>query len=121
SLIRWDPVGHAETELNQRVEVGLPPSVHIAAVDGAAPAVTALLDEAQLPEGADLLGPVDLPPGARRPAATPAGVPVVRMLVRVPREQGLELAASLRRGVGVLSARQTHEPVRVQIDPLQIG
>ena len=43
------------------------------------------------------------------------------MLVRVRREQGLELAAALRRGVGVLSARQTREPVRVQIDPLQIG
>jgi primosomal protein N' (replication factor Y) (superfamily II helicase) len=43
------------------------------------------------------------------------------MLVRVPREQGLALAASLRRGVGVLSARQTHDPVRVQMDPLHIG
>jgi len=27
----------------------------------------------------------------------------------------------LRRGVAVTSARQTDEPVRVQIDPLQIG
>ncbi len=121
SLIRWDPVGHAEAELAARTEVGLPPSVHIAAVDGSAEAVAALLDEARLPDPADLLGPVDLPPGARRPAGTPAGVPVTRMLVRVPREQGLALAASLRRGVGVLSARQTREPVRVQIDPLQIG
>jgi primosomal protein N' (replication factor Y) (superfamily II helicase) len=121
SLIRWDPVGHAEAELTARAEVGLPPSVHIAAVDGAAEAVAALLDEARLPDGADLLGPVDLPPGVRRPAGTPAGVPVTRMLVRVHREQGLALAASLRRGVGVLSARQTHEPVRVQIDPLHIG
>jgi primosomal protein N' (replication factor Y) len=43
------------------------------------------------------------------------------MLVRVPRQQGLALAAALRRGVGVLSARQTHEPARVQIDPLHIG
>jgi len=121
SLIRWDPVGHAEAELAARTEVGLPPSVHIAAIDGAAEAVTALLDEARLPDEADLLGPVDLPPGVRRPAGTPADVPVTRMLVRVPREQGLELASSLRRGVGVLSARQTHEPVRVQIDPLHIG
>jgi primosomal protein N' (replication factor Y) (superfamily II helicase) len=121
SLIRWDPVGHAEAELTARAEVGLPPSVHMAAIDGAAEAVAALLDEAQLPDGADLLGPVDLPPGVRRPAGTPAGVPVTRMLVRVHRERGLELAASLRRGVGVLSARQTHEPVRVQIDPLHIG
>ncbi len=121
SLIRWDPVGHAEAELAARTEVGLPPSVHIAALDGPAGAVAALLDEARLPDGADLLGPVDLPPGVRRPAGTPADVPVTRMLVRVRREQGLALAAALRRGVSVLSARQTHQPVRVQIDPLHIG
>jgi primosomal protein N' (replication factor Y) len=121
SLIRWDPVGHAEADLSARAEVGLPPCVHMAAIDGSAEAVAALLDAADLPDGAERLGPVDLPPGARRPAGTPAGVPVIRMLVRVPREQGLALAASLRRGVGVLSARQTHEPVRVQIDPLHIG
>ncbi|WP_231633857.1 MULTISPECIES: primosomal protein N' [unclassified Mycobacterium] len=121
SLIRWDPVGHADSDLAARTEVGLPPSVHIAALDGAAEAVAALLDEAGLPDGADVLGPVDLPAGVRRPAGTPPGVPVTRMLVRARREQGLALAASLRRGVSVLSARQAHEPVRVQIDPLHIG
>nr|WP_197505715.1 MULTISPECIES: primosomal protein N' [unclassified Mycobacterium] len=121
SLIRWDPVGHADADLAARAEVGLPPSVHMAALDGAADAVAALLDEAGLPDGADVLGPVDLPAGVRRPAGTPAGVPVTRMLVRARREQGLALAAALRRGVSVLSARQTHEPVRVQIDPLHIG
>lgn len=121
ALIRWDPVGHAEAELTARGEVGLPPAVHMAALDGSAGAVAALLDEAPLPARAELLGPVDLPPGVRRPPGTPTGVPVTRMLVRVPREQGLELATSLRRGVGVVSARQATEPVRVQIDPLQIG
>jgi primosomal protein N' (replication factor Y) len=121
SLIRWDPVGQAEAELTERAEVGLPPCVHMAALDGAAAAVGALLDEARLPDGADVLGPVDLPAGVRRPAGTPAGAAVVRMLVRVRREQGLALAAALRRGVSVLSARQTHEPVRVQLDPLHIG
>ncbi|OBI70066.1 primosomal protein N' [Mycobacterium sp. E796] len=125
SLIRWDPVGHAEAELMARAEVGLPPSVHIAAVDGTAGAVAALLQQARLPDRedfrADLLGPVDLPSGVRRPAGTPAGAPVTRMLVRVQRAQGLALAAALRSAVGVLSARQDHEPVRVQIDPLHIG
>jgi primosomal protein N' (replication factor Y) len=125
SLIRWDPVGHAEAELTARTEVGLPPSVHMAALDGTSGGVAALLDEARLPDHetihADLLGPVELPSGVRRPAGIPTGVPVTRMLVRVRREQGLALAASLRRGVGVLSARQAHEPVRVQIDPLHIG
>ncbi|BBX95976.1 putative primosomal protein N' [Mycobacterium lacus] len=121
SLIRWDPAGHAEADLVARTEVGLPPSVHVATLDGPAGNVTALLEEARLPDGAELLGPVDLPPGVRRPAGTPADTRVTRMLVRVRREQGLQLAASLRRGIGVLSARQAHQPVRVQVDPLHIG
>ncbi|MGH3598259.1 MAG: primosome assembly protein PriA, partial [Mycobacterium sp.] len=102
-------------------DVGLPPSVHIAALDGSADAVAAALGQAELPDGAELLGPVDLPPGARRPAGLARDTPVTRMLVRVPREQGMALAAALRRAVVVLSARQDHEPVRVQIDPLHIG
>jgi primosomal protein N' (replication factor Y) len=121
ALIRWDPVGHAEAELDARTEVGLPPAVHIAAVDGAPDAVGALLAAADLPGAADVLGPVDLPLGARRPAGMTADVPVSRMLVRVPRNAGLELAAALRRATTVQSARHDHEPVRVQIDPLHIG
>lgn len=121
SLIRWDPVGHAEAEWAARAELGLPPCVHMAAVDGTPAAVRELLEEAQLPPEADLLGPVDLPAGVRRPAGIAADAPVTRMLVRVPRPQGLALAAALRRGIGVVSARQTGEPARVQIDPLHIG
>jgi primosomal protein N' (replication factor Y) (superfamily II helicase) len=121
SLIRWDPVGHADAELTARAEVALPPCVHMAALDGTGAAVAALLEEIGLPDTAELLGPVPLPPGARRPPGMAADEPVSRMLVRVDREQGLALAAELRRGIAVLSARQTHDPVRVQIDPLQIG
>ncbi|MFV0495492.1 primosomal protein N' [Mycobacterium sp.] len=125
SLIRWDPVGHAEAELAARTAVGLPPSVHLAALDGTPRAVSALLAEARLDDhellDAELLGPVELPVGARRPPGIPGDVAVTRMLVRVPREQGAVLAASLRGAVGVLSARQSGDPVRVQIDPLNIG
>jgi primosomal protein N' (replication factor Y) (superfamily II helicase) len=121
ALIRWDPVAHAESELDSRTEVGLPPAVHLAAVDGAAAAVAALLEAAQLPEHADVLGPVELPAGARRPSANSGDEAVSRMLVRVPRNRGLELAAALRRATGVLSARRDQQPVRVQIDPLHIG
>src|SRR6202000_3195544 len=53
SLIRWDPVGHADAELAARSEVGLPPSVHMAAIDSSADAVTALLDEEALTEGGE--------------------------------------------------------------------
>ncbi|MDG4668933.1 primosomal protein N' [Mycobacterium sp. 236(2023)] len=121
ALIRWDPVGHADEELEARAEVGLPPAAHMAAVDGAPAAVHALLDAATLPVGADILGPVDLPVGARRPAGMEADAAVSRMLVRVPRDKGLELAAALRRATSVQSARHDQEPVRIQIDPLHIG
>ncbi len=121
SLIRWDPVGHADAELDARAEVGLPPAVHIAAIDGIPAAVDALLDTAELPETAQLLGPVDLPTGVRRPPGVEPNSPVSRMLVRVPRDGGLALAAALRRATGVLSARHDQQPTRVQIDPLHIG
>jgi len=95
--------------------------VHIAAIDGVPAAVAALLDAAELPETAQLLGPVELPTGARRPPGVAADTAVSRMLVRVPRGGGLALAAALRRATGVLSARHDQEPTRVQIDPLHIG
>ena len=121
ALIRWDPVGHADAELDSRAEVGLPPAVHMAAIDGPTGAVAALLDAAQLPEHAETLGPVDLPFGARRPPGLAPDVAVSRMLVRVPRDAGLAMAAALRRATAILSARRDEEPSRVQIDPLHIG
>lgn len=121
ALIRWDPLGHAEAELDSRAAVGFPPAVHMAVVDGATDAVAALLSEASLPAGAEVLGPVDLPPGVRRPPATPAGEPVIRMLIRVPRDEGPAVAGALRAAIAVQSARQDHDAVRVQIDPLHIG
>ncbi|HSA41864.1 MAG TPA: primosome assembly protein PriA, partial [Mycobacterium sp.] len=124
SLIRWDPAGHARAELAARAEVGLPPAVHMAALDGSGAAVAALLAESGLPapdSGAEVFGPVELPAGARRPAGLDADVEVIRMLVRVPRGGGLALAGALRRATAVTSARREHPPVRVQIDPLRIG
>ncbi len=121
ALIRWDPVGHADAELDGRGEVGLPPAVHMAAIDGTTAAVEALLQTAQLPDTAETLGPVELPAGARRPPGLDADAQVSRMLVRVPRDGGLELAAALRRATAVLSARKDQQPCRIQIDPLHIG
>ena len=121
ALIRWDPIGHAQAELDSRIDVGLPPSVHMAAVDGTPAAVSALLDAGELPPTSERIGPVDLPPGARRPPGVPGHLPVSRMLVRVPRNDGLALAAALRRATAIQSVHQDQEPVRVQIDPLHIG
>lgn len=121
ALIRWDPVAHAESELDARIEVGLPPAVHMAAVDGGVAEAALLLDTAHLPGDAEVLGPVELPPGARRPAGADEDRTAIRMLVRVPLDRGLALAAALRRATGVLSARHDQQPVRVQMDPLHIG
>ena len=121
ALIRWDPIGHAQVELDSREEVGLPPAVHIAALDGTTAAVSSLLDSAEPPAGGERIGPVDLPAGVRRPPGVAIELPVSRMLVRAPRDAGLALAAALRRATAIQSARHDHEPVRVQIDPLHIG
>ena len=75
ALIRWDPVGHAEAELDSRAEVGLPPAVHIAAIDGAPAAVSALLDTARIARAArtywapSSCRPVPAGRRARRPTA----------------------------------------------------
>lgn len=121
ALIKWDPVGHAEAELSARTAVALPPAVHIAAIDGATGSVNALIGQTVLPAGAELLGPVDLPPGIRRPPAMADGEPAIRMLIRVRRDEGLDLSGALRAAVVIHSARHEHDAVRVQIDPLHIG
>ena len=48
ALVRWDPAGHAATELASRTELALPPAMRLAAVDGPPAAVADLL--AALPD-----------------------------------------------------------------------
>jgi len=114
ALVRWDPSGHAAAELAARTEVGFPPAVRMAAVDGAPHAVGELLEAVRLPESAEILGPVELDPG-------PSGSVRERALVRVPRADGRALAAALAAGLAARSARKAPDPVRVQLDPQEIG
>jgi primosomal protein N' (replication factor Y) (superfamily II helicase) len=123
ALVRWDPVGHAELQLAERSEVRFPPSIRLAAVDGSGAAIASLLESAELPPEVELLGPVPLPDGARKPFAgdNPEPVEVERMLLRVPRASGTALARALAAAQAVRSARKADAPVRVQIDPIDIG
>ena len=114
ALVRWDPAGHAAAELAARVEVGFPPAVRMAAVDGVPDAVAELLAAARLPEYAEVLGPVELDPG-------PSGEPRERALVRVPRAHGRELAPALAVAQAARTARKAADPVRVRLDPQEIG
>jgi primosomal protein N' (replication factor Y) len=108
ALLRFDPAWLAARELADRRELGFPPSVRIAALTGAPAAVAELLALAQLPPGAEVLGPV------------PAGEGQERMLVRTARSAGKALALSLRAAAGARSVRKSPDPVRIQIDPLDL-
>lgn len=121
ALVRWDPIGHARAEVQARAEVGFPPAVRMAAVDGASDAITELLAAAKLPDTAQVLGPVPLPPGARKPFAGDSPAEVERMILRVPRRDGQALARSLTAAQAVRSTHRTDAPLRVQIDPVDIG
>ncbi|OKJ96797.1 primosome assembly protein PriA [Streptomyces sp. CB03234] len=125
ALVRWDPVGHAQRELAERAELGFPPVSRMASVTGRAEAVAAFLAAAELPPTAEVLGPVPLPPpppGApRRPGDAPPGEVWERALLRVPPGSGAALAAALKAAQAARLARGGTEPVRVRVDPPDIG
>ena len=119
ALVRWDPVGHAAAELAARAEVGFPPAVRMAAIDAAPAALKDILDEltAELP-AAEVLGPVELDPA---PDARPDDEVRERALVRVPRAEGRALAHALHVAQAARTARKATDPVRVRMDPPDVG
>jgi primosomal protein N' (replication factor Y) len=121
ALVRWDPAGHAAAELAARAEVGFPPAVRMAAVEGGPVAVAEVVDGvlADLP-AAEVLGPVELEP--ERPGGREGDTDVrERALVRVPRAEGKALAAALHAAQAGRTARKAADPVRVRLDPVEIG
>jgi primosomal protein N' (replication factor Y) len=108
ALVRWDPGGFADRELAERAELGFPPAVRFASLTGAPAAVAELAAVARLPASAEPLGPV------------PAGEGTERLLLRVPRADGAALARALHDAAAVRSARKAPDPVRVQLDPLEL-
>ncbi|WP_329570438.1 primosomal protein N' [Kitasatospora sp. NBC_01266] len=113
ALVRWDPAGHADLELAERAQLGFPPVSRMAAVTGTPSAVADLLAVTRLPEEADVLGPVPLPPLR--------GQEQERALLRVRPGQGGALAAALKAAQIARVALRGAEPVKVRIDPLDIG
>ncbi|WP_461078013.1 primosomal protein N' [Streptomyces deserti] len=124
ALVRWDPVGHAVRELAERAELGFPPVSRMAAVSGPTEVVADFLRTVELPEEAEVLGPVPLPvtaPGRpRRVGAPPPGEHWERALIRVPPGRGAALAGALKAAQAARMARGG-EAVWVRIDPSDIG
>jgi primosomal protein N' (replication factor Y) len=115
ALLRWQPRWHAERETAERSALHLPPAARIAAVSGTPAGVHELIDLAALPEGAELLGPVPDPAGSRE------GSVFERMLIRVPRRVGGELATALKQAAAQRSARKSPDAVRGERDPPRIA
>jgi primosomal protein N' (replication factor Y) (superfamily II helicase) len=118
ALLRWDPAWHARRELGDREAVAFPPAVRMAGLTGTSEAIADLLAHAELPAGAEVLGP--LPVTVTRPSPAESG-PRQRALVRVSRAHGGELADALKAAMSVRSARKATDPVRVVLDPVEIG
>jgi primosomal protein N' (replication factor Y) len=115
ALVRWDPVWHARQELAARAELGFPPAVRMASVDGSPAAIADFLLSLRLPPDADVLGPVPLDhtgPGESEERE--------RALVRAPRERGRALASALFDALAVRTARKDPDPVRIHLDPLEL-
>lgn len=107
ALVRWDPAGFAEREAAERREARLPPAARLATITGSPGAVDDVLTLLALPDVADVLGPVE------------AADEEERVIVRVPRAQGVALARALREVQRVRSARRL-DPVRIRVDPWEI-
>lgn len=113
ALVRWDPAGHAAVELEERAQLHFPPVSRMASVTGAPAAVQDLLSLIRLPDGADVLGPVPAPGGR--------GQELERALLRVAPGQGAALAAALKAAQIARVALRPPDPVRIRIDPPDIG
>jgi primosomal protein N' (replication factor Y) (superfamily II helicase) len=107
ALVRWDPVGFASRELAERVAAHLPPAARLAVLTGPREEVDVVLASLSLPDGAEVLGPLE-------------ANEEVQAIVRVPRDRGSALSRTLRQ---VQTARSAHKLayVRVQVDPVEIG
>ena len=95
--------------LEDRRELDLPPFRRVAEVVGEREACRGFLETTELPDGTEVLGPVDLegPDQAGRS----------RAVLRLPPERSRELAAALRAGVAARSARKARGSLRVRMDP----
>ena len=110
ALVRWDPAGFARREVDERSQAHLPPAARMATVSGDLGALDDVLHLLDLPQGAEVLGPVRVDDESKEEH---------RVVLRVPSSSGAELSGALGDLQRVRSARKL-DPVRIQVDPLTI-
>jgi primosomal protein N' (replication factor Y) len=129
ALVRGDPASFAARELAERVELGLPPASVTASLVGQRSAVDALLAAADadlnaVPGGVETLGPIVLEPEPVRDDADlvlPVEEPRIRMVLRAAPSSSAAMARALKVAAVARSARKDRTPVRIQIDPRDLG
>ncbi|MEP6815257.1 MAG: primosomal protein N' [Marmoricola sp.] len=122
ALVRWDASGFAERLILERQSAHLPPASRVATLTASAAVLQRLAETLQLPEAAEVLGPVPLVDGPQiRPGdLTSDGDDLARLVLRVPRAEGPGLSAALLDLQRGRSARKLSH-VRVEVDPIRLG
>jgi primosomal protein N' (replication factor Y) len=115
ALVRWDPAWLAERELAERRELGLPPAVRMAQLVGARRALAEALTQLDLPESAQVLGPMPLA-ASRRPGPDEQ-VLDTHVLLRIGPGDTLALTRALMALKAFRSARKEKDVVSVRVDP----
>ncbi|CAB4340658.1 unannotated protein [freshwater metagenome] len=108
ALIRHDPAGFAQRELEERTQVALPPAIRLAALTGEPNDVDEAVAMLSLPAQTLIRGPV------------PDKNSQVRMLISCDRRLGIELSAQLKAMTAARSAKHKGGSVNVRIDPLNL-
>ncbi len=102
ACVRWDPAGWARRELAEREDLHFPPAWRLARITGPAGALRDVEEEVSERVDCEMLGPSG-----------------DALLLRVPRSRGRQLTTALKDIQAERSAKK-EEPVRVQIDPLDL-
>lgn len=97
--------------------------MHLALIDAPRAALEDYFAHTDLPAHAEKLGPVDLPPGEDLPGHWNEAEygPAQRVLVRSPLAGRAELGRALRAGSVSRATRKQDLPLRVRVDPINIG
>ncbi len=120
ALVRWDPVWLAQRELAERAQLGLPPAVRIASMEGTPRAVDAALRDLGPHLTADRLGPLPVPGTTAGASPAPDASGLVRVLLRVPLDQAPALAAALVAVRATRSARKDPEPLAIRMESVRL-
>lgn len=108
ALVRWDPAGFADREIEERASAHLAPASMMVTASADPDVLDGFLAELALPSHAEVLGPL------------PVDKDTSRAIIRVPRGDRDDLTAALRQIQGARSTRKKPH-VRLQVDPHDIG